>query len=93
MIEEMEALKKNDTWELITLPRGKRTVGCSKKTTAEIKLLHPFSCSLLIKEFDCFTRSSFKWYLSSSVINSLSRRINPPFDPSSLDSKAALGLV
>ena len=24
----MEALKKNDTWELITLPRGKRTVGC-----------------------------------------------------------------
>uniref|UniRef100_A0A2N9GHF6 Reverse transcriptase Ty1/copia-type domain-containing protein n=2 Tax=Fagus sylvatica TaxID=28930 RepID=A0A2N9GHF6_FAGSY len=28
MIEEMEALKKNDTWELITLPRGKRTVGC-----------------------------------------------------------------
>lgn len=28
MIEEIEALKKNDTWELITLPRGKRTVGC-----------------------------------------------------------------
>lgn len=52
-----------------------------------------FDCSLLIKEFDCFTRSSFKWYLSSSVINSLSRRKNPPFDPSSLDSKAALGLV
>ena len=28
MIEEMEEKKKNDTWELITLPRGKRTVGC-----------------------------------------------------------------
>lgn len=28
MIEKMEALKKNGTWELITLPRGKRTVGC-----------------------------------------------------------------
>jgi hypothetical protein len=28
MIEEMEALKKNETWERITLPRGKRTVGC-----------------------------------------------------------------
>lgn len=28
IIEEMEALKKNDTWELITLPRGKCTVGC-----------------------------------------------------------------
>lgn len=28
MIEEMEALNKNDTWEQITLPRGKRTVGC-----------------------------------------------------------------
>ena len=28
IIEEMETLKKNDTWELITLPRGKCTIGC-----------------------------------------------------------------
>lgn len=26
--EEMEALQKNNTWELIPLPRGKKTVGC-----------------------------------------------------------------
>ena len=27
IVEEMKALKKNVTWELIELPRGKRTVG------------------------------------------------------------------
>ena len=28
MDEEMRALKKNDTWEIVTLPRGKKAVGC-----------------------------------------------------------------
>ena len=28
MAEEMAALEKNDTWELVTLPEGKQTVGC-----------------------------------------------------------------
>lgn len=28
MNEEMEALQKNQTWELISLPEGKRTAGC-----------------------------------------------------------------
>ena len=26
--EEMTALEKNQTWEIVTLPQGKRTVGC-----------------------------------------------------------------
>ena len=28
MIEEMKALRKNGTWELVSLPMGKKTVGC-----------------------------------------------------------------
>jgi hypothetical protein len=28
MKEEMSALQKNKTWELVQLPRGKKTVGC-----------------------------------------------------------------
>ena len=28
MVEEMKALKKNDTWELVTLPNEKKPVGC-----------------------------------------------------------------
>ena len=28
MIEEMEALHKNHTWELVKLPLGKTPVGC-----------------------------------------------------------------
>lgn len=28
MKEEMEALLKNDTWTLVTLPKGKKPVGC-----------------------------------------------------------------
>lgn len=28
MVEETKALTKNDTWELINLPEGKRPVGC-----------------------------------------------------------------
>ena len=28
MVEEMEALQKNCTWELVDLPKGKRPVGC-----------------------------------------------------------------
>ena len=28
MEEEMKALNKNDTWEIVSLPKGKKTVGC-----------------------------------------------------------------
>ena len=27
-MEEMQALEKNGTWEIVELPRDKRTVGC-----------------------------------------------------------------
>ena len=28
MVDEMEALGKNNTWDFVSLPRGKKTVGC-----------------------------------------------------------------
>ena len=28
MVDEMSALHKNGTWELVSLPAGKSTVGC-----------------------------------------------------------------
>lgn len=28
MVEEMEALNRNSTWDLLKLSKGKRTVGC-----------------------------------------------------------------
>ena len=37
MVEEMNALKKNCTWELAELPRGKKTVGCKWVFTVKYK--------------------------------------------------------
>jgi len=28
MVEEIESLQKNQTWELVQLPAGKRAIGC-----------------------------------------------------------------
>ena len=28
MAKEMESLKKNQTWELVELPKGKKAIGC-----------------------------------------------------------------
>ena len=35
--EEMEALQKNNTWRLIPLPKGKKTVGCKWVFSIEYK--------------------------------------------------------
>ncbi|TNV97790.1 hypothetical protein C5H24_12690, partial [Xylella fastidiosa] len=37
MVEEMTALKKNGTWELVSLPRGKKPVGCKWVFTVKHK--------------------------------------------------------
>jgi hypothetical protein len=37
MIEEMEALQKNSTWDLVELPEGKKTVGCKWVFTVKHK--------------------------------------------------------
>ena len=37
MNEEMEALQKNSTWELVPLPEGKKTVGCRWVYTVKLK--------------------------------------------------------
>jgi lipocalin len=37
IMEEMESLKKNQTWALVQLPKGKRAIGCKwvyKRTPA-----------------------------------------------------------
>ena len=37
MQEEMRALKKNDTWDFVDLPNGKRAVGCKWVFTIKYK--------------------------------------------------------
>ncbi|CAL8150989.1 unnamed protein product [Prunus armeniaca] len=37
MNEEMRALQKNGTWELVSLPHGKKTVGCRWIYTVKLK--------------------------------------------------------
>ena len=37
MNEEMEALQKNSTWELVPLPKGKKTIGCKCVFTVKLK--------------------------------------------------------
>ena len=36
-MEEIRALKKNETWEVMTLPRGKKPVGCKWVFTVKYK--------------------------------------------------------
>jgi hypothetical protein len=38
MLDEMRALEKNQTWELVDLPQGKRTVGCKWVFTIKYNL-------------------------------------------------------
>ena len=33
----MEALQKNDTWELVPLPKGKKAIGCRWVYTVKLK--------------------------------------------------------
>ena len=37
MVEEMKALQKNSTWDLVELPEGKKTVGCKWVFTVKHK--------------------------------------------------------
>ncbi|KAL0404229.1 UNVERIFIED_CONTAM: Copia protein, partial [Sesamum radiatum] len=37
MTEEMEALRKNSTWEIVPLPEGKKTIGCRWVYTVKLK--------------------------------------------------------
>nr|CAD1824840.1 unnamed protein product [Ananas comosus var. bracteatus] len=54
MDEEMRALKKNNTWELVDLPAGKRTVGCKWVFTVKYKAdgsVDRFKARLVAKGF------------------------------------------
>lgn len=53
MVEEMESLKKNETWDLVQLSQGKRAIGCKwtykKKSTVTEKEREKFMARLVAK--------------------------------------------
>ena len=54
ILEEMRALEKNQTWELIDLPKEKRTVGCKWVFTVKFKSdgpLERYKARLVAKGF------------------------------------------
>ena len=54
VLEEMRALEKNQTWELIDLPKEKRTVGCKWVFTVKFKSdgsLERYKARLVAKDF------------------------------------------
>ena len=54
MIEEMKALYKNSTWELVELPRGHKTVGCKLVFTIKYKAdgsIESYKACLVAKGF------------------------------------------
>lgn len=38
MQKELQALKTNDTWELVNLPSGKHTIGCKWVNKVKFKI-------------------------------------------------------
>ncbi|KAL4292152.1 hypothetical protein GQ457_14G024210 [Hibiscus cannabinus] len=56
MVEEMESLRKNQTWELVRLPEGKKAIGCKwvykrKPAVSEKKKGEKFKARLVAKGF------------------------------------------
>src|ERR1044072_2435960 len=55
MQEEMESLKKNETWDLVPLPKGKRAIGCKwvykKKPAVSEKEGEKFKTRLVAKGY------------------------------------------
>ena len=54
VLEEIKALEKNGTWELVDLPRGKKTVGCKWVFTVKYKsdgLIERYKARLVAKGF------------------------------------------
>ncbi|XP_028784281.1 uncharacterized protein LOC114740317 [Neltuma alba] len=54
MIEEIMALEKNGTWEVVDLPKGKKTVGCKWVFTPKYNAngtLNKFKARLVAKGF------------------------------------------
>ena len=50
MVEEMETLQKNSSWELVKLPKGKKTVGCKWVFTVKHKAeIERFKARLVAK--------------------------------------------
>ena len=55
MLEEMESLQKNKTWELVKLPKGKKAIGCKwifrKRETLSEKEGEKFKARLMAKGY------------------------------------------
>ena len=54
MDEEMRALEKNQTWDIVELPKGKKTVGCKWIFNVKYKAngtLERYKARLVAKEY------------------------------------------
>ena len=54
MLEEINALRKNGTWEVVELPKGKKTVGCKWVFTIKSKVdgsVERYKAQLVAKGF------------------------------------------
>ncbi|CAL2236868.1 unnamed protein product [Prunus armeniaca] len=54
MNEEMRALQKNATWELVPLPHGKKTIGCGWSYTVKLNadgFIEKYKASLVAKQY------------------------------------------
>src|SRR3954464_420669 len=78
MVEEMEALHKNQTWDLVELPKGKRAIGCKwvyrKKEAVAEKKGEKFKARLVAKGYSQRQGHDYD-ELSASVVRHTSIRV------------------
>ena len=71
MVEEMKSLHKNQTWELVDLPIGKRAIGCKwvykKKEAISKKQGEQFKACLVPKGYSQRKRVDYDEIFSSVV--------------------------
>ncbi|GJR58544.1 putative ribonuclease H-like domain-containing protein [Tanacetum coccineum] len=61
MLNEMESIKKNKTWELTSLPEGCKAIGNNKRTCEEFK-------SSMMTEFNMFDHGKMRHFLGMEVL-------------------------
>ena len=86
VVEEIQSLHKNQTWDLVELPKGKRAIGCKwvykKKKTVSEKDGEKFKAHLVAKGYSQRKGVDYD-EISSPVVRHTSMRIvvDPPFCP------------
>ncbi|RVW34037.1 putative mitochondrial protein [Vitis vinifera] len=75
MVEEMKALQKNDTWELVELPKGKKTIGCKWLFTMKHKVdgsVERFKARLVAKgqsDYTLFLNHAFEGNIIALIMH------------------------